>query len=251
MAASAKLSADDLELAGFDRLEPHRAAHPGDGILADAHELKRNAVDHVLGGDLEDRVAAHREVHLVGNHDVILGVGVGPVEAHRVCRADEFHPATAKNAVRARVVEVPLELLGNDVDPLGLPALRLRPVDTLAPEGNAKAKEKDRLHEHDHEFQVRGCLGLHAVVVGLGMARATEADERKEEERGPAHKKQQHDPVHEFEHLVHLETMFGCVGGKAQKFVQHISFVGATGRLSPRRIPRKGPRAGRPGGRGK
>ena len=59
----------------------------------------------------------------------------------------------------------------------------------------------------------------HASVIGFGMTAFVETDQDKNEKDRPANKKRAHEPMREFENVIDLVAVLGCVRRLSQKFV--------------------------------
>src|SRR5712675_2660939 len=105
MAEAAELRAGQFEVAGLGGLEPDGDARTGNGVLLHAQDGDVEAVDHVLGADLDDHVLVHREVELVHGGDVVLAVRVVGVHAKRVVARHARLAGLAELPVLAGVVE--------------------------------------------------------------------------------------------------------------------------------------------------
>src|SRR5437764_9431212 len=111
MTKAAELAANHLVGASLDRLEPQRNDLAGNGVLRDSHVRKSEIMDHVLGGELDDYRPVFRDMQFAQHEKVVLRRLIGRIEAKRVGIRDERNIATAKDAVRAGHVKVPVKLL--------------------------------------------------------------------------------------------------------------------------------------------
>jgi hypothetical protein len=117
VAETAELSAEDGVGSGGGRGEVEVDGLTGDGVLLEAHLGDGEAVDDVLGVEVEVDLAVGGEDEL-GRYFVIGGVGIGWVEAEGVAFAGGYQSEVgdAEGGVGTGVAEVPGELNSGDLD---------------------------------------------------------------------------------------------------------------------------------------
>src|SRR6266571_3742373 len=95
MTEAAQLRAGPLVLARLHDVEPHADLAPGHGVLLDAELRHEEAVDHVLRLEIDPHRLADGDVHLVEERLVVV---------------------RAELSVRPGIRDLPVELLGGDLD---------------------------------------------------------------------------------------------------------------------------------------
>ena len=164
VAKPAELGAGDLERAGAGRLEPHVDRHSRNRVLLEAELREEEAVDDVLGAEVDPHRNPHRHVHVVGRDDV-----VGSVE----------------RSVRPSVPDLPVELGGGDHHLLvGLGNLPLDPIPSRAARDRQEDQDDSRHDRPDHldpRVSVR-VGGAHALT--LPVAEGEEKQQRLGRDEG-------------------------------------------------------------------
>src|SRR5262245_52045858 len=123
MTQTAELRAGDLVLEfGIPRPGPHVRGRdggdepdgdcqPGDGVLLHSKLWHAEAVDDVLAPEPHDDRPVHGQIELIDGRDVVLGGGIGTIEAQRVrleveqldVRATEYTVEIGRASCRERV----------------------------------------------------------------------------------------------------------------------------------------------------
>src|SRR6266404_1411879 len=92
------------------------------------------------------------------------------------------------------------------------------------------SRRQNCLNQHDRKFEVRGNSAANTCMIGFRVAAPAKADQHKNEKGRPSDKKRAHKPVREFEDMIDLVAVLGCVRRLAKKFVNERE---ATHRICP------------------
>jgi hypothetical protein len=174
-------------------------------------------VDDVLARQVHQHRPVDRQVQVVDVGDVVLGIGIRPIQPERIVGGHQLDVGAAEPAVRARVLHVPRELLADDAYH-GRFAFRRELSDPCRPGGDGVKEEQGDFDDRHGNLGRLGDLALRARVVGLRVGAAPEADEDEQEERAPADEQHQHQPVHQDGHLIDVGSVRRCRGRHPEIF---------------------------------
>ena len=175
-------------------------------------------MDDVEAGQVHDDRLVDRQVELVDGVDVVGPGGVAAVQADRVGRGDQARVAAPERAVGAGVDGVPFELLRDDVHHRRA-LLRRERVDAHRPRGDGEEQQDDGFDDGHADFEVARRVALDAGVVGLGIRRGAEANQRVDEERPPADEQHGHEPVDDDDDPVDLRRVRRRLQRQPEKFL--------------------------------
>src|SRR4029077_17032035 len=115
-------------------------------------------------------------------------------------------------------MKIPVELLANDVHENRI-FRSWKFVDTLRPKRDRKTEEQHRFDQDNGKFQVSGNTAADTFVIGSRMATLAEANQNKNEKGRPPDEEHPHEPVAEFEDVIDLVAVLGCVRRLAEELV--------------------------------
>jgi hypothetical protein len=221
MTIAAKLGAIDLESALFSGLKPYRNPHSRDRILCKPHGNDLERMYDVFRGNKQYyrfglTVALHHEWHMeiINGLNVILALRIGRVDAKCVFIVHKSHALSAKLAVLARITEIPVELLRNNLNN-GCLALLWKIVDRLGPEWNGQANQQQHLDERDSYFDVIRSVVPHAVIVGFRIPRPVKPKHRVKKIGQPTDEQHDHQPMHVDNQFIDILPLFGGQDGQS------------------------------------
>src|ERR1700704_637821 len=126
--------------------------------------------------------------------------------------------AVTKFSVRSRQMKAPIELLANGVHENCI--LRFRKlIHAFGPQRDGKTDEENGFDQDDRKLEVRRDSTLNSLIIGFGMAAFAESNQNKSKIGGPADEKRTHEPVAEFDDVIDLISVLGCVRRHSEKFV--------------------------------
>jgi len=141
--------------------------------------------------------------------------GIRAIEADRVVGAHELRLGTAELAVRAGILDVPCELLGDHAND-GRLVLGRKLFHSLRPRRNRVEDEQHHLGDDDADFQAFRDLAFRAFVTGFRIRAAAVPEHHVDEERAPADEQHGHQPMHQDSHLIDL-------GGVRRRLNGHVT----------------------------
>src|ERR1700716_2231732 len=151
-------------------------------------------------------------------NDVVFARGIVRIETERVRICDQMNIAVTKFSVRSGHMKAPIELLANGVHENRI--LRFRKlIHPFGPQRDGESDEEHGFDQDDRKLEVRRDSTLNSLIIGFGMSAFAESKQKKRKIGGPADKKRTHEPVAEFDDVIDLIAVLGCVRRHSEKFV--------------------------------
>lgn len=215
MGIATKLGAIDIVFTDLFGGEMGRNNETRNSVLSDSKGNDLERMDNVQRTDVADNRFIHRNSQGLGGDEIVLAERVILIQAEFILIGQKLEASSAELTIFTRVTAVPLELLGNDANDLGILFFR-KFLNGFGPNGDGEADEQDGFNESDDTFDVGGEMTLHAVVVGFGVSLLVKTEENVNEITQPTHEKGQHENVHPDNKAIDSVAVRGGINRKCE-----------------------------------